>query len=67
MKASSDAIEGYLGELSLMSSVHSFQLGGGHVDQYVAPGMMLIGDAAHNIHPMAGQKVPSFAPVSQTM
>ena len=55
IKRTSREIEGRFGELTLMSAVGSFELRGGHVDQYVAPGMMLMGDAAHNIHPMAGQ------------
>ena len=55
IKRTSQEMEGRFGELTLMSSVCSFELRGGQVSQYVAPGMMLIGDAAHNIHPMAGQ------------
>ena len=55
VKLSGKEIENRLGELSPLSAVSSFELRGGYVNQYVAPGMMLIGDAAHNIHPMAGQ------------
>ena len=55
MKITSQEIAELFGELSLLSSVSSFELRGGYVNQYVVPGMMLIGDAAHNIHPLAGQ------------
>ncbi|MBC6413516.1 MAG: FAD-dependent monooxygenase [Chromatiales bacterium] len=55
IKITEQEIEGCLGELSLLSSVASVELRGGYVDRYVIPGMMLIGDAAHNIHPLAGQ------------
>ena len=51
----SQEMEERFGKLSAMSEVCSFELRGGHVDRYVAPGMLLIGDAAHNIHPLAGQ------------
>ena len=55
MSRTSQEIEGHFGRLSTISEVFSFELRGGHVDRYVAPGMLLIGDAAHNIHPLAGQ------------
>ena len=51
----SQEIEGRFGKLSVMSEVCAFELQGGHVDRYVVPGMLLMGDAAHNIHPLAGQ------------
>ena len=55
MSRTSEEMEGHFGKLSVLSEVCSFQLRGGYVDRYVAPGMLLIGDAAHNIHPLAGQ------------
>jgi 2-octaprenylphenol hydroxylase len=33
----------------------SFSLAHGHVDRYVQQGLVLVGDAAHTIHPLAGQ------------
>lgn len=50
-----EASEFKLGEIIEVSQRFLFPLTHGHASDYVKPGLALIGDAAHNIHPLAGQ------------
>ncbi len=50
-----DASDHVLGELTVAGPRGSFPLAAQHADRYVLPGIALIGDAAHAIHPLAGQ------------
>ena len=49
------ASDGVLGDLRVAGPKGAFPLSAQHADEYVRVGIALIGDAAHAIHPLAGQ------------
>lgn len=57
MQALSAASGYWLGQVTALESRGQFPLKAQQADQYVTRGLALIGDAAHVVHPMAGQGV----------
>lgn len=50
-------LEARLGRVTGVDTRHSFPLIQRHARKYFVPGLTLIGDAAHTLHPLAGQGV----------
>ena len=46
---------GFLGKITISAPASSYPLGLHHAETYTADRLVLIGDAAHGIHPIAGQ------------
>jgi 2-octaprenylphenol hydroxylase len=52
-----DVSDGVLGKLTPAGPRGAFPLKSQHANEYVQDGLVLIGDAAHTVHPLAGQGV----------
>jgi len=50
-----DASDGVMGKLTVAGPKGAFPLCAQHAENYVREGIVLVGDAAHAIHPLAGQ------------
>lgn len=50
-----EAMQSRLGKISLNMVPVSFPLQSRHAERYYKPNLVLLGDAAHSIHPLAGQ------------
>jgi 2-octaprenylphenol hydroxylase len=47
--------QGRLGHMELIGARQTFPLHSHHANTYGKPGVLLVGDAAHTVHPLAGQ------------